>query len=282
MPQINSAGYGVRGGIAVITMASPPVNALGHALRAAIVQGVRRAVADAKVRAIVLIGSERAFCAGADVHELGTPQMRQAPSIHDLNDAVENSAKPVVAAISGVCLGGGLELALCCHYRIALPQAQLGLPEVRLGLIPGAGGTQRLPRLIGVQPALDMIFSSQPAPALQFVGTPLVHAVATGDLLDAAVAFAKEVAPRTPVRVRDLPVHASGPHAREQLAITLAQSNGNPALAKAAEAVSASLTLSFDEAMAVERKLLLELMDSPESLALRQAFLGRSGSKAPA
>jgi 3-hydroxyacyl-CoA dehydrogenase len=236
-------------------------------------------VADTKVRAIVLIGSERAFSAGADVREFGTPQMRQTPSINDLNNAVENCPKPVIAAIAGVCLGGGLELALCCHYRIALPQASLGLPEVKLGLIPGAGGTQRLPRLIGVQPALDMILSSQPTPALRFVGTPLIHAVATGDLLDAAVAFAREVAPTPPVRVRDLPVHASGPHAREQLAATLARSTGNPAMAKAAEAVTASLVLSFDEAMAFERKLLLELMDSPESLALRQAFLDRRGSK---
>ena len=279
MPQIKSAGYGVRGGLAVITMASPPVNALNQALRFAIVQGVERAVADAKVRAIVLVGSDRAFCAGADVREFGTPGMRQAPSINDLNNAIENSPKPVVAAISGMCLGGGLELALCCHYRIALPQASLGLPEVKLGLIPGAGGTQRLPRLIGVQPALDMIFSGQSTPALQFVGTPLIQAVATGDLLDAAVAFAREVAPRAPVRVRDLPVHASGPHAREQLAATLARSTGNPALAKAAEAVTASLTLPFEEAMAFERKLLLELMDSPESLVLRQAFLERRGSK---
>jgi 3-hydroxyacyl-CoA dehydrogenase len=275
MAATHSTSYATRDGVAIITMASPPVNALHHALRLAITQGLKRAVADAQVRAIVLIGNDRAFSAGADVREFGTPQVREAPTIHDLNDTIENSPKPVVAALSGACLGGGLELALCCHYRIALPQAQLGLPEVKLGLIPGAGGTQRLPRLIGVQPALDMIFSSQAAPALQFVGTPLVHALATGDLADAAVAFAKEVAQAPPVRVRDLPVHAPGPNAREHLAATLARCTGNPALAKAAEAVTASLTLPFDAAMALERKLLLELMVSPESLALRQSFLGR-------
>lgn len=284
MPPTNSASYAVRGGIAIITMASPPVNALNHALRLAITQGLQRAVADTGVRAIVLVGSDRAFSAGADVREFGTPHVREAPSIHDVNDAIENSPKPVVAAISGVCLGGGLEVALCCHYRIAMPQAQLGLPEVKLGLIPGAGGTQRLPRLIGVQPALGMIFSSQAAPALQFVGTPLVHALATGDLVDAAVAFAKEVAvaQTPPVRVRDLPVHAPGPHAREHLAATLAQSTGNPALAKAAEAVAASLTFPFEVAMAMERKLLLELMNSPESLALRQSFLEQGRKRAAA
>lgn len=278
----HAASYDLRDGVAVITLVSPPVNALHHALRLAIVQGLRRAVADPDVRAVVLIGSDRAFCAGADVREFGTPQVREAPTIHDVNHAIENSPKPVIAAISGVCLGGGLEMALCCHHRIALPQAQLGLPEVKLGLIPGAGGTQRLPRLIGVQPALDMIFSSQPAPAMQFVGTPLVHALATGDLLDAAVAFAEEVAQAPLVRVRDLPVHAPGPNARERLAATLARSTGNPALAKAAEAVTASLTLPFDTAMALERKLLLELMDSPESVALRQSFLGRGRKRAAA
>jgi 3-hydroxyacyl-CoA dehydrogenase len=282
MPETNVAGYSVRDGVAIITMASPPVNALNHALRSAITECLQRAAADPGVCAIVLTGSDRAFSAGADVREFGTERVRQTPSIHEVNDAIENSPKPVVAAISGVCLGGGLEVALCCHYRIAAPQAQLGLPEVKLGLIPGAGGTQRLPRLIGVQPALEMIFSSQPAPALQFVGTPLVQAIATGDLIDAAVPFAKEVASKKQVRVRDLPVHASGPHAREKLEAILARSAGNPALAKAAEAVTASLTLPFDAALAIERKLLLELMDSPESLALRQSFLGRSGKKAAA
>lgn len=282
MGPTDSVSYAIRSGVAIITMASPPVNALNHALRLAITQALQQATADPGVRAIVLTGNDRAYSAGADVREFGTPKVREAPTIHDVNNAIENSPKPVIAAISGVCLGGGLELALCCHYRIALPQAQLGLPEVKLGLIPGAGGTQRLPRLIGVQPALDMIFSSQSAPALQFVGTPLVHALATGDLVDAAAAFAQEVAQAPLVRVRDLPVHAPGPNAREHLAATLAKSIGNPALAKAAEAVTASLTLPFDTAMAMERKLLLELMDSPESLALRQNFLGQGKKRATA
>lgn len=277
-----SARYAVREGIAIITMASPPVNALNHSLRLAILQGLQRAIADPDVRSVVLTGCAKAFSAGADVRELGMPQVREAPTIHDLNDAIENSPRPVVAAISGVCLGGGLEVALCCHYRIALPHAQLGLPEVKLGLIPGAGGTQRLPRLIGVQPALDMIFSSQAAPAQRFLGTPLVNALATGDLIEAAVAFAREIAPTPPVRVRDLPVHAPGPNARERLAATLALSTGNLALTKAAEAVTASLRMPFEAAIAMERKLLLELMDSPDSLALRQSFLERGAKRAAA
>jgi 3-hydroxyacyl-CoA dehydrogenase len=282
MPPVNSAIYAVREGVAIITMASPPVNALHHALRSAISQGLQRALADPGVRTVVLTGSDKAFCAGADVREFGTQKVREAPSIHDLNHTIEDFPKPVVAAISDLCLGGGLELAMCCHYRVATPQARLGLPEVKLGLIPGAGGTQRLPRLIGVQPALEMIFSSEPVPASQFVGTPLVHALATGDLVEAAVAFANEIPGTPPVRVRDLPVHAPGPAARERLAATLARSTGNPALAKAAQAVTASLTHSFDAAAAMERRLLLDLMNSPESIALRESFLRRGRKRAAA
>jgi 3-hydroxyacyl-CoA dehydrogenase len=154
--------YTTRGPVAVIQMANPPVNGLGHALRSGIVAAIDRAVADPAITAIVLTGSDTAFSGGADVREFGTPKAAQAPTLLAVLPAVEDAAKPVVAAIAGNCLGGGLELAMSCHYRVALASATLGLPEVKLGLIPGASGTQRLPRLIGLEAALNMIVSGAP------------------------------------------------------------------------------------------------------------------------
>ena len=141
----------VDGGIAVVSMNKPPVNGLGFALRSGIVEALDEANADPAVKAIVLTGTARAFSGGADVTEFGTPKASQEPNLRTVITLLENSAKPVVAAIGGVCLGGGLELAMGAHFRVALPDASLGLPEVKLGLLPGAGGTQRLPRLIGLK-----------------------------------------------------------------------------------------------------------------------------------
>jgi 3-hydroxyacyl-CoA dehydrogenase len=169
-----STSYAVHGPVAVVTLNNPPVNGLGHALRSGIVAALDQALADPQVQAIVLTGSARAFSGGADVREFGTPKAGQEPTLPSVIRALDGATKPVVAAIAGVCLGGGLELALGCHYRVALPDASLGLPEVKLGLLPGAGGTQRLPRLIGLEPALNMIVSGQPVPANAFAGTPLV------------------------------------------------------------------------------------------------------------
>jgi 3-hydroxyacyl-CoA dehydrogenase len=153
------APYELRGSVAVISLNNPPVNGLSHALRTQIVQGIDAALADDKVQAIVLFGSERAFSGGADIKEFGSPKAFAEPNLHTVIATVESATKPVVAAIGGACMGGGLELALGCHFRVALADAQIALPEVKLGILPGAGGTQRLPRVVGVEVALNMIVS---------------------------------------------------------------------------------------------------------------------------
>ena len=157
-----SASYQVTDGVAVISLDNPPVNGLGQGTRAGIVEGIQKAQADAAVQAVVIIGAGKVFCGGADIREFGSPKAFAEPNLHVTIEAVERSAKPVVAAINGVALGGGLELALACRHRVASATARLGLPEVRLGLLPGAGGTQRLPRLIGVAPALALMLGGEP------------------------------------------------------------------------------------------------------------------------
>ena len=157
------AHYTVRDGIAVITMNNPPVNGLGNALRAGLMEGLEKAESDPAVKGVVLIGAGKAFSGGADIREFGKP--REKPDLFEVNDQQDAMKKPLIAAISGFALGGGLELALGCHYRLAEPKAQLGLPEVKLGILPGAGGTQRLPRVVGAEAALQMIVSGEPVGA---------------------------------------------------------------------------------------------------------------------
>ena len=280
-----STSYAVHGPVAVVTLNNPPVNGLGHALRSGIVAALDQALADPQVQAIVLTGSARAFSGGADVREFGTPKAGQEPTLPSVISALDGSTKPVVAAIAGVCLGGGLELALGCHYRVALPDASLGLPEVKLGLLPGAGGTQRLPRLIGLEPALNMIVSGQPAPAKAFAGTPLVHALIEGDLVEGAVAFAAQVAARgEPLpRARDLKVKQPNADAFLQFArnTVAAASKPFPAPLQCVEAVAASLK-PFDEGLQTERTLFQALMQTPESRALRHVFQAeRAAAKVP-
>ena len=175
--------YELRGPVAVLSMNKGPVNGLGAALRTAIADAMDRANADPAVQAIVLTGTPRAFSAGADITEFGTPNASREPNLRVVIDQIEGGAKPVVAAIAGQCLGGGLELALGCHFRVALPDAQLGLPEVKIGLLPGGGGTQRMPRLIGLEQAVNMVTLGNPAPAKSFAGTPLIDRVADGDVV---------------------------------------------------------------------------------------------------
>src|SRR6218665_522689 len=157
-----SAAYAVHGDVAVISLNNPPVNGLGLAPRQGTADGLAKANADAAVRAIVVTGAGKAFSGGADIKEFGSPKALQEPNLLSVILAVENSDKPVVAAIHSVCMGGGLELAPGCHYRIAAPGCAVALPEVKLGLVPGAGGTQRLPRVLGVEAALNMIVSGEP------------------------------------------------------------------------------------------------------------------------
>ena len=280
-----STSYAVHGPVAVVTLNNPPVNGLGHALRSGIVAALDQALADPQVQAIVLTGSARAFSGGADVREFGTPKAGQEPTLPSVIRALDGATKPVVAAIAGVCLGGGLELALGCHYRVAKPDASLGLPEVKLGLLPGAGGTQRLPRLIGLEPALNMIVSGQPVPANAFAGTPLVHALIEGDLVEGAVAFAAQVAARgEPLpRARDLKVKQPNADAFLQFArnTVAAASKPFPAPLQCVEAVAASLK-PFDEGLQTERTLFQALMQTPESRALRHVFQAeRAAAKVP-
>src|SRR5690349_3533564 len=193
--------YTVRDGVAVITMNNPPVNGLGNALRAGILQGLQRADADSQVKAAVLIGAAKAFSGGADIREFNKP--RNKPDLPDVNDRQDAMSKPLVAAIGGFALGGGLELALACHYRVAQPKAQLGLPEVKLGILPGSGGTQRLPRIVPMADAVQMMTSGNPIPAEKAKQLGLVDEIAQGDLLQSAIQFARSKLGSTLTRIRD-------------------------------------------------------------------------------
>jgi len=271
-----AVAYQQQGTIAVITLNNPPVNGLSHALRAGIVAGIQRAENDVGIRAVVLVGTNAGFSAGADISEFGKRAMSAEPSLPAVIDVIENSAKPVVAAISGNCMGGGLELALSCHYRVVHAAAQIALPEVKLGLLPGAGGTQRLPRLIGVEAALNMIVSGAIVPAPQFKGSPLFDHFVDDKLLEQAIEFAlKVVSDGKPLkRVRDLKVKHAKPDAFFLFARNMvgAMSKGYPAPLKCVEAVQASLLPSFDAGLKVERDLFAQLLMSDESKALRHLF----------
>jgi 3-hydroxyacyl-CoA dehydrogenase len=276
--------YKVDKGIAWIAMNNPPLNALSHALRSGIVKALDRALADAKVRAIVIIGSERAFSSGADIKEFAGGAFYAEPFLPAVVDTLERAGKPVVAAIGGVCMGGGLELALGCHHRVALADAKIAFPEVKLGLIPGAGGTQRFPRLVGLEAALNMIVSGATMPASAFKGTALFDEVVKDSLEDAVRKFAlnliKEAKPIR--RVRDLPSTHPQAEAFLQFAKTsvASVSRGLAAPARAIEAVAAAMTQKFDAGIATERKEFGELMASEESKALRHAFFAeRAASK---
>src|SRR5947207_10211151 len=172
------AAYTVRDGVAVISMNNPPVNGLGNALRAGILQGLQRAEGDAQVKAAVLIGAGKAFSGGADIREFG--KTREKPDLPDVNDFQDAMKKPLVAAISGFALGGGLELALACHYRIASSKSQLGLPEVKLGILPGSGGTQRLPRVVPVANGVQMMTPGNPVTAEEAVQLGMVDEIVQG------------------------------------------------------------------------------------------------------
>lgn len=277
--------YEIREQVAVITMERPPVNSLGYPLRAGITQAIELANADEKVIAIVLTGSKRAFSGGADITEFNTPEATRYPRLTLVIQALEDSPKPVIAAIAGVCLGGGFELALGAHFRVVDADAKFGLPEVKLGLLPGAGGTQRLPRLIGLEPALNMIVSGQIIPAKSFFGTPLVHALIEDDLIDGAVAFAQSVVTKNQPfqRARDFKVTMPNAEAFLQFArnTVTANSKSFPAPRQCVEAVAASLK-PFEEGLRIERTLFQSLMQTPESRALRHVFQAeRAAAKVP-
>ena len=276
------APYAVQDGVAVITLNNPPVNGLGNALRAAILKGLQRADADPQVKAAVLIGGGKAFSGGADIREFGKP--REKPDLPDVNDYQDAMKKPLVAAISGFALGGGLELALACHYRIATPKAQLGLPEVKLGILPGSGGTQRLPRIIGVAKAVQMMTTGNPITSEEALQLGLVdEIVQNGDLLQAAVVYAnKLVAERKPLRrIRDL--RAQGDVDFRKLRDEVAKaSRGYPAPLEIVACAEAAVTKPFDEGRKFERERFAHLVQTTESAALRHAFFAeRQTTKIP-
>src|SRR5712691_4401084 len=193
-----------RGRIVVLTINNPPVNALSQHVRQGLRDGVTQAIADAAVGAIVITCAGRTFIAGADITEFGKPP--QAPPLHEVLDLIESSPKPVVAAVHGTALGGGLEVTLACHYRVGVKDARFGLPEVKLGLLPGAGGTQRLPRVVGVEKGLSMMVSGDPIRADEALTHGLIDEIVEGDLAAAGVAFAEKVlTEKRPLRkIRDL------------------------------------------------------------------------------
>lgn len=273
---MSNAHYEVNGEVAVIRLDNPPVNGLGIALRQGIVDGIKQAEADDAVGAVVIIGSDRAFSGGADISEFGTPKMHAEPILTTVTHYVETSRKPVIAAISGACMGGGLELAMSCHYRVARPDAQIALPEVKLGILPGAGGTQRLPRLIGAEHALNMIVSGAVVPAKQFKGSPLFDEMVEGDLLEGALAFARKgIAEKMPLnKVRDLKARHPNPEGFFMVARNTvgAMAKNYPAPLKCVDAVEAAVTKPFDVGMKVERDAFSYLVMTPESRALRHAF----------
>ena len=279
------AQLAVRDGIALITMDNPPVNGLGNALRARLLELLKRADADPAVQAVVLAGAGKAFSGGADIREFGKP--RAKPDLPEVNDAQDAMKKPLVAAIAGFALGGGLELALACHYRIAAPGAQLGLPEVKLGILPGSGGTQRLPRIVPVADAVRMMTTGTPVRAEQARALGLVDELASGpDLLAAAIDYAKRlVAEKKPLRrIRDMTVKIDDAkrfftEVRQQVA---RESRGYPAPLEIVACVEAAATKPFDEGRKVERERFAHLVDTTESKALRHAFFAeRQTTKIP-
>ncbi len=276
------------GEIAVITLNSPPVNALSANVRDGLYDAFKEAIADNAVKGIVLICDGRTFIAGADISEFGGAQ--KGASLFDVQNMMEGAPKPVVAAIHGTALGGGLEVALCAHYRVAVPSAKCGLPEVNLGLLPGAGGTQRLPRITGAEKALDMMTSGAHIPAKECLAMGLVdEIVPEGQLKQGAIDFARKIiAEKKPlVRVRDNDTKLQAAKGHPEIFANFRKANARKFRGfKAPEAnikcVEAAVNQPFDEGLKTERKLFGEVMSSPESAAQRYYFFAeRLANKIP-
>jgi len=276
-----------RGRVAVITVNNPPVNALSQHVRQGLRDGVTQAVADAGVGAIVIVCAGRTFIAGADITEFGKPPA--APGLHEVLDLVEGGPKPVVAAIHGTALGGGLEVALACHYRVGVKDARFGLPEVKLGLLPGAGGTQRLPRVVGVEKGLAMMVSGDPIRADEALRSGLIDEIVEGDLAAAGVAFAEKVlSEQRPLKkIRDLDDKVAAVRGKPEVFASFRksvarQTRGFRAPESIIKAVEAAVSLPFAEGLKRERELFVELLGSPESRAQRYFFFAeREAAKIP-
>lgn len=269
----NTVRYALQGRVAVIFLDNPPVNGLGDTVRRGIHEGLSQAQADDGVDAVVIIGAGKAFCGGADIRQFNTPAATAKPMLRDVIAAIETSGKPVVAAIHGFALGGGLELALGCHYRIAQAGARLGLPEVNLGLVPGGGGTQRLPRLIGAMAAVEMIQSGKPLDAASALAAGLVDAVAEGDLLEFALSYARERA-----KLGTHPVASRRALNGDGVDFAAVRARLNPkarnAIAQRAaiDCVEAATRLPIEPGLDEERRLFDALVEGDASKALRHLF----------
>ena len=275
-----TARYETRGRVALITIDNPPVNGMSHPVRTAMLEGLDRANADPAIDAIVLAGAGKVFSGGADIREFNTPKMLAEPTLRTLITAFESSPKPTIAALHTTAMGGGLELPLGCHFRVAKKGAQIALPEVKLGLLPGAGGTQRLPRAVGLETALNMIVSGASVPAEQLVG--LFDEIVEADIVEGALAFAAQKRPIT--RLRDRKVKHDNPQAFLQFARNTvgAMARNLPAPLKCIDAVAASVEKPFEEGLRIERDLFVQLLNGAESQALRHAFFAeRAASKIP-
>lgn len=274
---MNSPSLPADSDVAVIQLDNPPVNALSYAVRQRIAAELAKAEADPAVKAIVLIGTEEFFSGGADVKEFNTPKMIAEPNLSTLINGFERCSKPTIAAISGTCLGGGFELALACHFRVASPEARVGLPEVKIGLIPGSGGTQRLPRAVGLETAVNMIVSGEPVRAGDLAKSALFARIVEGNLLAGAKAFAREVVDnRTPTRLlRDMPVSYPNHEPFLSFARNMVRAKAGPYPAPMAciDAVEAGINAStFDEGARKEREIFFGLLQGPESRAIRHVF----------
>jgi 3-hydroxyacyl-CoA dehydrogenase len=284
-----SASYAVQGSVAVITLDNPPVNGLGFDIRRGVADALERAQGDAAIKAVLITGAGKAFSGGADIKEFGSPKALAEPNLLSLIKLVEAFPKPVVSAINGTCMGGGLELSLGCHYRVAVKGAPIALPEVKIGLVPGAGGTQRLPRALGVETALNMIVSGEPVMSEVLAAVPgqkLIDRLIDGDFLAGALAFAAEIADVRPLpRVRDLKATHPNADAYFQFArnTVKAMAKAFPAPAKCVDCVEQAVkSRTLEEGLAYERTTFLDLMMTPECRALRHAFFAeRAASKIP-
>jgi 3-hydroxyacyl-CoA dehydrogenase len=267
-----------RGDVAVLQIDNPPVNGLNLAMRRGVVAGLQRARNDPKVKVVAITGTGRVYSGGADIREFNTPAQVAEPNLLQVLDAIEASHKPVIAAINGVCMGGGLELSLACHYRIATPNAAMGLPEVKIGLLPGAGGTQRLPRAVGAELALQMIVSGDPIGAEAALKAGLIDRIVTADSFQGVLDFAQElVGRRTHPRLRAArALLPKGDDAetffRQARARVARQARGQISPLKCVDAVEAAVLRPFEEGQQIERAMFLELVASEQSKALRHAF----------
>jgi len=276
-----------RGRVAVLTVNNPPVNALSQHVRQGLRDGVKQAIADSAVGALVIVCAGRTFIAGADITEFGKPS--REPGLHEVLDLIESSPKPVVAAVHGTALGGGLEVTLACHYRVGVKDARFGLPEVKLGLLPGAGGTQRLPRVVGVEKGLAMMVSGDPIRADEALQHGLIDAIVEGDLAAAGVAFAEKVlAEQRPLRkIRDLDDKVAAVRGKPEVFANFRKSvarqiRGFRAPENIIKAVEAAVSLPFEQGIKRERELFLELLSSTESKAQRYFFFAeREAAKIP-